>query len=73
MTIIKRFFAKIFAFLVVKKIEGSYSNSASIQLKIFNHLIRKASKTKFGLDHNFDSIKSVQELFEAAKKIDPNL
>ena len=61
MTIIKRFFAKIFAFLVVKKIEGSYSNSASIQLKIFNQLIRKASKTKFGLDHNFDSIKSVQD------------
>tara|TARA_B100001175_G_scaffold272279_1_gene245372 strand:- start:6086 stop:7588 length:1503 start_codon:yes stop_codon:yes gene_type:complete len=60
MTIIKRFFAKLFAFLVVKKIEGSYSNSVNIQLKILNELIKKASKTKFGLDHNFDSIKSVQ-------------
>ncbi len=65
MTIIKRFFAKIFAFLVVKKIESSYSNSVNIQFKIFKELIKKASKTKFGLDHNFDSIKNVKDYSQA--------
>jgi len=61
MSIIKRILAKALAFLVVKKIESSYNRSIQIQNKIFNELIRKASKTKFGLHHKFSSIKTIQD------------
>ena len=53
---LKRFFAKVFAFIIVRKIENTYSKSFKIQEKILFSLLKKASHTQFGIDHNFNKI-----------------
>ena len=44
---LKRFFAKVFAFIIVRKIENTYSKSFKIQEKILFSLLKKASNTQF--------------------------
>ena len=39
---LKRFFAKVFAFIIVRKIENTYSKSFKIQEKILFSLLKKA-------------------------------
>tara|TARA_B100000282_G_scaffold205675_1_gene151045 strand:- start:1485 stop:2975 length:1491 start_codon:yes stop_codon:yes gene_type:complete len=53
---LKKWIAKIIAFVVVKRIEKTYSKAAKIQKKILLKLIKKASNTLFGLDHSFSQI-----------------
>ena len=57
---LKRFFAKVFAFIIVRKIENTYSKSFKIQEKILFSLLKKASNTQFGIDHNFNKIDNYQ-------------
>ena len=61
---LKRFFAKVFAFIIVRKIENTYSKSFKIQEKILFSLLKKASNTQFGIDHNFNKI----DIYEFFKK-----
>ena len=53
---LKKWIAKIIAFVVVKRIEKTYSKAVKIQKKILLKLIKKASNTLFGLDHSFSQI-----------------
>ena len=53
---LKKFFAKALAFIIVKKIEKTYSKSTKIQEKILFSLVKKASNTQFGVDHKFNKI-----------------
>jgi hypothetical protein len=53
---LKKIIAKLFASFVVKQIESTYPKAAKIQKKTLINLIKKASKTQFGLDHNFNNI-----------------
>ena len=57
MFLLKKLFAKIFAFFVVSKIKRSYSKAAEIQINTLKSLIKKAKKTNFGIDHDFYKIK----------------
>ncbi len=50
--------AKIFARNIVKKNAKWINNPVEAQEKVFNHLITKASKTQFGKDHKFNTIKT---------------
>ena len=61
MVLAKKIFAKIFAFFVVSKIKKSYPNAAQIQINTLQNLINKAKKTKFGIEHQFHKINSVEE------------
>ena len=61
MFIAKKIIAKIFAFFVVFKIKKSYSYAGQIQTKTLKKLLKKANKTKFGVEHGFDKISSVEE------------
>ena len=51
---LKKIIAKLFASYVVSQIESTYSKAAKIQKQTLIKLIKKASKTQFGLDHKFD-------------------
>ena len=53
---LKKWIAKIIAFVVVKRIEKTYSKAVKIQKKTLLKLIKKASNTLFGLDHSFSQI-----------------
>ncbi|AVR44849.1 hypothetical protein C7S20_05975 [Christiangramia fulva] len=53
---LKSFAARIFAAFIRKKIDSWASNPFKTQEKIFHHLIEKGKKTKFGREHNFESI-----------------
>ncbi len=53
---LKKIIAKLFASFVVRQIESTYSKAAKIQKQTLIKLIKKASKTQFGLDHNFKNI-----------------
>ena len=64
MVLAKKIFAKIFAFFVVSKIKKSYPNAAQIQIKTLQNLIKKAKKTKFGIEHQFHKINSVEEYID---------
>ena len=55
---IKSFAAKIFASIVVKRINKWASKPVETQHKVFNKLIKDASLTSFGIDHGFASIQS---------------
>lgn len=55
---LKSFAARIFAAYIRKKIDSWASNPHQTQQKIFDHLIAEGRKTKFGKDHDFDSISS---------------
>ena len=57
---LKRFFAKVFAFIIVRKIENTYSKSFKIQEKILFSLLKKASNTQFGVDHKFNKIENYE-------------
>lgn len=58
---IKSFFGKLLAHYVVSKTNKWSRNPIHTQNKIFRQLIRTASKTTFGKDHNFDSIKTYED------------
>jgi hypothetical protein len=64
MVLVKKIFAKIFAFFVVSKIKKSYANAAQIQTNTLKNLINKAKKTKFGIEHQFHKINSVEEYID---------
>ena len=61
MVLAKKIFAKIFAFFVVYNIKKSYPNAAQIQINTLKNLINKAKKTKFGIEHQFHKISSIEE------------
>ncbi|GLB52902.1 hypothetical protein NBRC110019_19420 [Neptunitalea chrysea] len=58
---LKSFAAKLFAKRVVSKSREWIENPVATQQKVFNELIAKAAQTKFGKDHNFDSIESYSD------------
>ena len=64
---LKKTIAKLFASLIVRQIESTYSKAAKIQKQTLKKLINKASKTQFGLDHNFNSINN----FKSFKSLVP--
>ena len=55
---IKSFAARIFASHIRKKIDKWASNPHQTQQNVFDELIKKATDTKFGKDHNFREIKT---------------
>ena len=55
---IKSFFAKPFAGYVYKQIKKSMETAVEDQQSIFNQLVKIGTKTDFGKDHGFDSIKT---------------
>lgn len=55
---IKSFAAKIFAKIVVTKIEKWSQNPVETQHKVFKKLISEAKDTAFGKDHDFQAIQS---------------
>ena len=57
MLFLKRFFARIFAFIVISKIKNSYYKAPEIQKKTLRKLVEKAKNTNFGIEHNFNEIK----------------
>jgi hypothetical protein len=58
---IKAALAKQFAFVIYKKTQKWAKNPVHTQEKVFQDLIRQAAGTQFGRDHNFNSIKTVQD------------
>lgn len=63
---LKAIAAKIFATLVVSKMNRWAHAPAETQQKVFKQLISKASETAFGKDHDFSSITTAEEF---AKKV----
>ena len=61
---IKSISAKIFAQYIVSKTKKWSRNPGASQQQVFEYLISKAEKTRFGEDHNFKAIDS----YEAFKK-----
>lgn len=53
--------AKIYAKRQANKVEYLMNNALTFQDKVMNQLINKASKTQFGKDHNFSSIKTYED------------
>lgn len=58
---IKAALAKQFASVIYKKTQKWAKNPVQTQEKVFQQLISQAAGTNFGRDHNFDSIKTVQD------------
>ena len=50
--------SKVFAKIIYKKVQAWSSKPVETQKKIFSELIKQASITQFGIDHNFKTIKS---------------
>jgi hypothetical protein len=50
--------AKIFAKNIIKKTERWVKNPIATQERVFNEIIRRASETNFGKDHDFSLIKT---------------
>ena len=61
MNLLKKIAAKTFAFFVVSKIKRSYGRAPDIQTKLLKSLIKTAKNTKFGNEHDFESINSTEE------------
>tara|TARA_R110002072_G_scaffold22615_1_gene79400 strand:+ start:233925 stop:235421 length:1497 start_codon:yes stop_codon:yes gene_type:complete len=61
---IKSLAAKIFAKIVVKRINRWASNPVETQEKVFRNLIKNASHTHFGKDHGFPEISSHKDFTE---------
>ncbi len=61
---IKSFLAKPFANYIYKQTKKNMEHAVEDQQAIFNHLIKTGSKTIFGKDHHFDSIKSYQDFIQ---------
>ncbi len=57
----KKIAAKIFAKFISWKNKKWIENPIHAQEKTLKYLIKKASKTKFGIDHGFESIKSYED------------
>ena len=57
---IKSLSAKIFAKYIVSKTKMWSRNPGATQQQVFEHLISKAEKTRFGQDHNFKEIDSYE-------------
>jgi len=58
---IKSYLAKPFALYIFKQIRKSMVNAVSDQDSIFYSLIKNASKTEFGKEHHFETIKSYED------------
>ena len=58
---IKSILAKPFAKLIATKFYKQSNNAIEVQHKVFKSLIDQASKTAFGKDHKFSSIKSYND------------
>ncbi|MDY2586496.1 GH3 auxin-responsive promoter family protein [Winogradskyella aquimaris] len=58
---IKAALSKPFAKLIAKRIKKWASQPLETQEKVFQNLIKKARKTAFGRDHNFDSIRTYDD------------
>lgn len=61
---LKAFAAKVFAKHVARKNKKWIDNPIEAQKKVFHYLIDKASNTKFGEDHKFDTIKTHKDFVE---------
>ena len=61
MSSIKEKLSKPFASLVAKRIEKWARNPEKTQQKVFRNLISSATKTSFGIDHNFKKISTYEE------------
>ena len=57
----KNFLAKVFATYIYYKNRKWIYNPIEYQKKTFKKLINKASVTKFGIEHNFNKIKSYKD------------
>ncbi|MBL0144411.1 MAG: GH3 auxin-responsive promoter family protein [Chitinophagaceae bacterium] len=58
---IKSILAKPFANYIYKQIKRSMEHAVNDQQSIFNHLIKVGTKTEFGKDHVFDTIKTHED------------
>src|SRR6185437_55572 len=58
---IKSYLAKPFALYIFKQIRKSMVIAVSDQDSIFYSLIKNASKTEFGKEHHFETIKSYED------------
>lgn len=58
---IKAALSKPFAKFIAKRIKKWASQPLETQEKVFQNLIKKARKTAFGRDHNFDSIRTYDD------------
>lgn len=58
---IKSFLAKPFANYVYRQIKKDMANAVSDQQAIFQQLIKTASKTEFGKEHHFNTIKTHED------------
>jgi hypothetical protein len=57
---LKKFLTKVFAFIIVKRIEKTYKDYSQIQEKILNSLLKKAANTQFGQQHKFSQINNYE-------------
>ena len=57
---IKTFAAKILAKSISKKLHNDANNAVEIENRILAQLLKKAKKTAFGLNHNFELITNYQ-------------
>ncbi len=62
---VKSFAARIFASLVHRKNQKWIRQPVRTQQKVFNELLEKGSKTLFGKDHSFDSIRTHEDFVKA--------
>jgi phenylacetate-coenzyme A ligase PaaK-like adenylate-forming protein len=58
---IKSFLAKPFAGYIYKQIKKGMETAVEDQQSIFNNLVKIGSKTTFGKDHGFDTIKTMED------------
>src|SRR5690606_27406505 len=58
---LKSFLAKPYAAVVHKRISKSALSAVADQNRILNQLIKTGTKTKFGKDHHFASVKSYED------------
>jgi hypothetical protein len=58
---VKSFAAKIFAAYVQRQINSWASKPVETQKRVFEHLLKTASKTEFGKDHGFENISGYRE------------
>lgn len=61
---LKSFAAKIFAKIIVAKINSWANNPVETQEKVFKELLRAAAETSFGNDHGFKDISSHQDFIK---------
>ena len=61
---LKAVLAKPFAYYVKKQINKWANNPIETQQKVFHSLIREASETEFGKDHNFKDIKTYKDFVD---------